>query len=187
MYEIKAIQMRYKGHHFRSRTEARWAVFFDAIDFRWEYEPEGYADGKTAYLPDFLVTMPDGAQFFADVKPDDYHISDDDKEQFYRKLSTEKDRRVVLLTGITRYMLYDSIAPGSSGHELQAVLFQDYEPFLRVADMYWIQQCEFDENNGHMYFPHDDDAAKKSFGKNYVEAVHAARSARFEFGESGAT
>ena len=30
MSEIKAIETYYKGYRFRSRLEARWAVFFDA-------------------------------------------------------------------------------------------------------------------------------------------------------------
>lgn len=56
MAEIKAIETVYKGYRFRSRLEARWAVFFDEIGARWEYEPEGYRlkDG-TCYLPDFLL------------------------------------------------------------------------------------------------------------------------------------
>lgn len=28
---MKAIETRYKGYRFRSRLEARWAVFFDAL------------------------------------------------------------------------------------------------------------------------------------------------------------
>ncbi len=32
MQSIKAIQTKYRGYHFRSRLEARWAVFFDAAD-----------------------------------------------------------------------------------------------------------------------------------------------------------
>jgi len=39
---IKTIQTAYKGYKFRSRLEARWAVFFDAFPLKWEYEPEGY-------------------------------------------------------------------------------------------------------------------------------------------------
>lgn len=39
---IKAIKTEYKGYRFRSRLEARWAVFFDALGVRWEYEKEGY-------------------------------------------------------------------------------------------------------------------------------------------------
>ena len=53
---MKAIETEYKGYRFRSRLEARWAVFFDACGGRWEYEPEGYVlpDGQY-YLPDFLL------------------------------------------------------------------------------------------------------------------------------------
>lgn len=53
---IKPIQTYYKGYCFRSRLEARWAVFFDACGVKWEYEPEGYDLGDgVLYLPDFLV------------------------------------------------------------------------------------------------------------------------------------
>ena len=53
---IKPIQTRYNGHHFRSRLEARWAVFFDELGLEWEYEPEGFDLGDLGlYLPDFRV------------------------------------------------------------------------------------------------------------------------------------
>lgn len=53
---IKAIQTEYRGCLFRSRLEARWAVFFDACGVEWEYEPEGYDLGSGIYyLPDFLL------------------------------------------------------------------------------------------------------------------------------------
>lgn len=56
MNNIKPIETEYKGYRFRSRLEARWAVFFDAVGAKWEYEPEGFQlkDG-TRYLPDFLL------------------------------------------------------------------------------------------------------------------------------------
>lgn len=52
---IKAIDTQYKGYRFRSRLEARWAVFFDAIGLTWEYEKEGYelGDELGRYLCDF--------------------------------------------------------------------------------------------------------------------------------------
>lgn len=53
---IKAIETVYKGYRFRSRLEARWAVFFDALGIAWDYEPEGFelpSGGR--YLPDFLL------------------------------------------------------------------------------------------------------------------------------------
>lgn len=52
---IRAIETRYKGYRFRSRTEARWAVFLDSLGLEWAYEPEGYQTRHGQYLPDFFV------------------------------------------------------------------------------------------------------------------------------------
>lgn len=53
---IKAIETHYKGYRFRSRLEARWAVFMDALRVKWEYEVEGYdLEGAGRYLPDFWL------------------------------------------------------------------------------------------------------------------------------------
>ena len=53
---IKAIETEYNGYKFRSRLEARWAVFFDALGVFYEYEPEGFQiDDSTYYLPDFYI------------------------------------------------------------------------------------------------------------------------------------
>lgn len=69
MTDIKAIETRYKGYRFRSRLEARWAVFFDAIGTKWEYEVEGFElpDGRR-YLPDFKVTTIDGDTWYYEIK-----------------------------------------------------------------------------------------------------------------------
>lgn len=52
---ISPIPTIYRGHHFRSRLEARWAVFFDLIDIPWSYEDEGFDLDGTRYLPDFWL------------------------------------------------------------------------------------------------------------------------------------
>ena len=52
---IKAIETEYDGHRFRSRIEARWAVFFNAIGLKYEYEIEGFQMGELRYLPDFYI------------------------------------------------------------------------------------------------------------------------------------
>lgn len=57
---IRAIETQYKGYRFRSRLEARWAVFFDSMGIEWEYEPQGYeheiCEGEIVrYLPDFWL------------------------------------------------------------------------------------------------------------------------------------
>jgi len=52
---MKAIPTRYAGCHFRSRLEARWAVFFDRLGVAWQYEPEGYdLGGRDARRADRL-------------------------------------------------------------------------------------------------------------------------------------
>lgn len=55
--EIKPIETHYNGYRFRSRLEARWAVFFDAAGIKYEYEPEGFVIESygVAYLPDFFL------------------------------------------------------------------------------------------------------------------------------------
>lgn len=54
---LRPIETRYMGYRFRSRLEARWAVFFDAVGVIWEYEPEGFVlPSGTCYLPDFRLT-----------------------------------------------------------------------------------------------------------------------------------
>jgi hypothetical protein len=53
--KIRAIETRYAGCRFRSRTEARYAVFMDRLGLVWEYEPQGFVMDGTAYLPDFYL------------------------------------------------------------------------------------------------------------------------------------
>ena len=52
---IKAIETVYNGYRFRSRTEARWAVFFDTLKISYKYETEGYNLDGLWYLPDFWL------------------------------------------------------------------------------------------------------------------------------------
>lgn len=49
-----AIPTVYNNTQFRSRLEARWAAFFEALGWTYVYEP---FDGK-GYIPDFMVDIP---------------------------------------------------------------------------------------------------------------------------------
>lgn len=51
----KPIETVYAGCRFRSRLEARWAVFFDRLGIEWEYEPQGFEGDYGRYLPDFRL------------------------------------------------------------------------------------------------------------------------------------
>jgi len=91
MNQIKAIETMYKGYRFRSRLEARWAVFFDTLGIEWKYEDQGYErdigiyecvgdpDSPTGerhvpniarYLPDFFLPDGRGGGVFVEVKGD---------------------------------------------------------------------------------------------------------------------
>lgn len=91
---IKAIETSYKGYRFRSRLEARWAVYFDAVGLRWEYEKEGFElPGGERYLPDFW--FPD-VKRWAEVKPEQFT-----KEEIWRCVELVEDSgySCVLLDG----------------------------------------------------------------------------------------
>jgi len=59
-FKVKAIETRFDGYHFRSRIEARWAIFFKTCGVRYEYEKEGYDLNGIWYLCDFWLPR-DGA------------------------------------------------------------------------------------------------------------------------------
>lgn len=69
--DIKPIETRYKGYRFRSRLEARWAVFFDALGVKWQYEPEGFKTAHGPYLPDFWLPALDA---LVEIKPLDLRL-----------------------------------------------------------------------------------------------------------------
>ena len=99
---IKAIETQYKGYRFRSRLEARWAVFFDLMGIPYAYEEEGFERQyselgfdvpednieeaeqhgsvyKDRYLPDFRLGKP-GSGLYAEVKGDNTELTSNSAE-----------------------------------------------------------------------------------------------------------
>lgn len=60
----------YSGVTFRSRLEAKWAVFMDHLEVQWHYEPETYSLSSGWYVPDFWVPSVDS---FLEIKPADFN------------------------------------------------------------------------------------------------------------------
>lgn len=52
---MQAIETIYNSYRFRSRLEARWAIFFDRLGIPYQYEAEGFELETTRYLPDFWL------------------------------------------------------------------------------------------------------------------------------------
>jgi hypothetical protein len=68
MPRCKVIPTTYRGVTYRSRTEARWAVFLESLGIDFIYEHETYnLDGRW-YLPDFWIPQ---WHLFIEVKGDE--------------------------------------------------------------------------------------------------------------------
>lgn len=67
-YDIKAIPTEYKKITYRSRLEARWAVFFDTLKVKKHYEPQPFNTRLGGYLPDFYLSK---TEWLVEVKPNE--------------------------------------------------------------------------------------------------------------------
>jgi hypothetical protein len=63
----KAIETRWLGYRFRSRNEARWAVWFHQLGVKFEYEKEGFVLNSGYWLPDFYFPE---TETWVEIKPD---------------------------------------------------------------------------------------------------------------------
>lgn len=187
MPEIKAIETHYNGYRFRSRAEARWAVFFDAIGMRYQYEPEGYKLANSVYyLPDFY--LPDAGQFF-EVKGDLSHISWEEREKAIL-LANAAGKCVIVGDG--NFELTGFIPHGfpCSAHFIENAL--ECLPFLgeccSCGTLYFVLEMGFTcPSCGELAsIPLGSSWSKNDWfaNKRYIDAITKARQARFEHGET---
>lgn len=200
MREIKTIQTEYKGYLFRSRLEARWAVFFDACGVKWDYEPEGYDLGDgIGYLPDFLlhgVTVNHGiykedCDIYVEVKG---QMTDFDAlkiNRFYQLGCSSRDDDGVSKTAV---LVVGSIPPGNSMrdviHVIQAVSYEDHQEWpnlynFRTIDGDYFAAYPGVDKKGVFHLFGDDASYLGNMDEARTEyAYRIARQARFEFGET---
>lgn len=160
---IKAITTSYEGYRFRSRLEARWAVFFDHLGIKWEYEKEGFnlKEPYGCYLPDFW--LPELNQWI-EIKGDLPKI---------HWTTTEEEGKTWALAAYTQKEAF--IFFGLPDFETPYTVFHPKTYFrMRVA--------EPTRGNGIVDWCPTPLCDSEHLGT----AVDAAKSARFEFGESGA-
>lgn len=198
---MRILETEYAGHLFRSRTEARWAVFFNSLSLPYEYEKEGYdlsgvtvvddvglelikrdpLPGGTWYLPDFWLPA---QEIFIEVKPITYNESGDvpwpdrSKEDALEEIS---GHRVLTLCGIPRHVLE---------------LYQPYPAYMGFVrgdySYYWCEcpYCgsigiQYDGRSGrNKHDPHcTGDHAQKLYNRDSLRlltAYKAAQQARFD-------
>lgn len=121
--EIKAIETEYNGYKFRSRLEARWAVFFDELGIKYEYEEEGFElDDGTRYLPDFHLT---DLNMYVEVKGDPDKGEDD----------IERSKRFVGLDSKIKRLLILANVPSGNGINCHPVY--EYIPSIDEYGTVW--------------------------------------------------
>lgn len=159
---IKAIPTNYGGFFFRSRLEARWAVYFDAIGWAWNYEVEGFElGGGVRYLPDFWFPKFD---LYAEIKREGAPDSEFAKAEAFARAG----KNILLLSGPPanrNYVILDGRhgAPSRSSGVLVPLNF-------KYAPMFVCPQLEGNELSEYQLVTE--------------EACRLAKRARFEFGET---
>lgn len=196
-----AIQTEYAGCLFRSRLEARWAVFFDHAGIKWQYELQGYECKGHRYLPDFY--FPDTHEF-VEVKGDPEGLQKD-----YERMSVilgessplpgfaSGDSSLLLLGDIPRmtngvvfhknlsYIDFElkcewfSFAPTTKG---KILTFRVAQGFL--AGLFDLLPKSIGLSNKHLFVESRVLQTPGTFQK-VNDAYDAARKARFEHGECG--
>lgn len=178
---LQPIATHYKGYRFRSRLEARWAVFFDHLGVPWQYEPQGYLINGQPYLPDFLI-YPDNNPNWIEIKgrqPEEAEI------ELIHGLADH--------TGLDAYLYFQP--PGSSEQTQGETAYRSQRDHKnRAMRLLWTDcpvcgQIRLKLNQWAGWCPYEaDDTEPKSL--RYVSdtprllaAFNAARSARFEHGE----
>lgn len=153
---MKVIPTRYAGCHFRSRLEARWAVFFDRLGVAWQYEPEGFDLGGAGwFLPDFRVGTLDQRSVWVETKPLGDRVADPDDVLTRKELL--KMRTFAVQPGVDLVVVGEFPAPD-----------RQLNTWRYTGSIWHVSAEGFGADR-----------------PTYCRAWEAARSARFEFGFSG--
>lgn len=184
--KIRPIETEYNGYKFRSRLEARWAVFFDQLGIDYEYELEGFQlNDKLRYRPDFfLPKMDKGVYVEIKASIDSLTINDIKKMLTFIKSGNS----LLLITGIPgqQEMFLVNLFTFSLEELIEEYLDNLLSAFKECLYNFETEvslcRSPFDLFNGNwtLGFPelrpgYDD--------SEYIRALAYARRARFEFGD----
>lgn len=179
--KITSVETFYNGYKFRSRTEARWAVFFDAIGLRYYYEYEDFIlPSKGRYLPDFY--FPD-LYLWAEVKP----YKRDEYVELCEEFAKSTGRLIILLDGVPDFKAYpvfhcmeiiDTVAYCDElGNDVEVVhTHKGYDEWVEIMSF-----CRWTIQDEHRLYFEPYVCPKTGICSDCDEdAIHASRAARFE-------
>lgn len=152
---MKVLETHFEGHVFRSRLEARYAVFLNELGWSWDYEPESFVfDGGIPYLPDFYLPQ---LNAWLEVKG----VSFTDQEKKKCRLLSEMfpDIVVLMASGLPSTSMFDSYF---NGGDMRATI----STYIRAKGWSSPYMCG-------------------DWWEGDMNAFEAVKAARFEFGIKG--
>lgn len=186
MSEVSTIDTRYNGYRFRSRLEARWAIFFDQMGVTYLFEPEGFELGGVKYLPDFRLT--EGVKVYgetdrllnvwAEVKPS--LILDEEDRQKLARFVQQTDSVALILSG-----------DPEPGAKVKLIAHKANGGEWRASLVAWAELSDGEAGLLDLALLETIDQADKRLAverltesPRLMAAYAAARDARFEYGET---
>lgn len=189
---INAIETYFDGWRFRSRTEARWAVFFKTAGIPFEYELEGFNLGGIRYLPDFWLPE---QNCWVEIKPDRQEQNTDAEERA-RRLAKETGQYVYIMYGTPRPLGFEGDNVIGSGHYFAPD--GDWESCAQWGECHrcghlglgvfgYVGEWGSNDVGSCVHYQESPRQPHGPFGEptksvRLAEAYAAAKSARFEFG-----
>lgn len=208
MSTIQAIQTEYKGYRFRSRLEARWAVFFDTLGIRYEYEKEGFELGDVItvnpetgyksvfvggirYLPDFYLPNQNyWIEIKGEVMPDDWHVL----QLFSYHINAHSppyDHHMPFAQNGVRFFVFENTQESCNLYNIEALGGAYAIDLFGYDHFYYWSECPGCGKLGIGFSGWSErvcscrDAYKTGYDSPRLLAAYAAaRSARFEHGET---
>lgn len=172
---------RYNGITYRSKTEAKWAYYWDQLKVTFDYEDQGFLTDGSAYLPDFAVYAACGT-IWAEVKPD--WLSDEEGIAKFRKFAAQRPQpsRAVLLIGPPRAERVYLVIGGDDTQDdpLKGAWEDDTQEWRPCGDGYHFDLC----SPGPFRARFVEDGCPDNFGRDgedrIKKAAENARGARFD-------
>lgn len=129
----RVLPTRYDGVLYRSRQEARYALFFSKLGLPFRYETEGWrVKGGTCYLPDFYFptqedeverTKKGMRECYLEIKPNEPTLEEALKAEWLAQAS-----------GIPVYVFYGSLRPPGEPDHMRGQLFRVRQARLECID-----------------------------------------------------
>jgi hypothetical protein len=173
---MKAIETLYNGYRFRSRLEARWAIFFDMMGIEYEYEKEGYNLDGVWYLPDFWLPQ---YKYWIEIKGE---MPTKEEEMRAELLAAHTNNKVYIFFGNVPLPDLQCLEPDKGAHV--------FYPDGSYDEPHWWCECPICHKIGIVYcacnerlcncFGETSDHGTNWGSPHLIAAYTAARQARFE-------